>query len=164
MVADRAFARLVVSSLVAASLCVALVQPAIARPRSWFLPQVNVACDDGGDPGTFVGNMQLNAVAVLKGELTVGGTIAGSCDGGPSLDTPFRTTIEVLDSSCNEASLRLGDITIKDVLVSLSEDPIVIEADGAGNLRGALCALTKAQDRPMPALVRTLNRVLALQS
>ena len=159
----RAFARLVVSSILVGSLGVALVQPAVARPRSWFLPQVNVACNDAGDAGTFLGNMQLNTVEFLKGELTVGGNIAGSCDGASSLDTNFRTTIAVVDASCEEASLALGDITIKETLVSLSEDLIVIEADGAGNLRGALCALAKAQDGSTKALVTTLNRVLALQ-
>jgi hypothetical protein len=159
----RTLARLAVSSILATSLAVSLVHPAVARPRSWFLPQVNVACTDASGPGTFAGNMQLSGVALIKGELTVGGTISGSCDGGPALDTPFRTTIEVIDASCEQASLLLGDITIKDTLVSLSEDPIVIEAGGAGNLRGALCALAKAEGASASALVRTLNRVLALQ-
>ena len=153
----------VLASVIVASLCIALLQPASARPRSWFLPQVNVACNDGGDAGTFVGNMQLNAVEFLKGELTVGGNIAGSCDGATSLDTNFRTTIAVSEASCERAVLTLGDIMVKATLISLSEDPIVIEADGAGNLQGALCALAKAQAGSRKALVTTLNRVLALQ-
>lgn len=158
----RTSSRSILVSVVAASLCAVLVQPAAARPRSWFLPSVNVACNDGGDPGTFVGNMQLNVAEVLKDELTVGGNIAGSCDGAASLDTPFRTTIEVVEASCDQASLALGDITIKDTLVSLSEDLVVIEADGAGNLQGALCALAKAKPGSK-AFVTALNRVLSLQ-
>ena len=158
----RASSRSILVSVVAASLCALLVQPAGARPRSWFLPTLNVACNDAGDPGTFVGNMQLNAAAVLKDELTVGGNIAGSCDGATSLDTSFRTTIEVVEASCDEASLALGDITVKDTLISLSEDLVVIEADGAGNLRGALCALSQAKPGTK-AFVATLNRVLSLQ-
>ena len=157
----RTSSRSILVSVVAASLCAVLVQPAAARPRSWFLPSVNVACNDG-DPGTFVGNMQLNGAAVLKDQLTVGGNIAGSCDGATSLDTSFRTSIEVVEASCSEASLALGDITIKDTLVSLSEDLVVIEADGAGNLQGALCALAKTKPGSK-AFVTALNRVLSLQ-
>jgi hypothetical protein len=158
----RTSSRSILISVVAASLCAVLVQPAGARPRSWFLPSVNVACDDAGDPGTFVGNMQLNVAEVTRDGLTVGGNIAGSCDGATSLDTSFRTSLEVVAASCDEASLALGDITIKNTLVSLSEDLVVIEADGAGNLRGALCALAKAKPGTK-AFVATLNRVLSLQ-
>jgi hypothetical protein len=159
----RTLSRVALSMAVVASLGVSLVQPAAARPRSWFLPSVNVACVDASGTGTFVGNMQLNAVEFVKGQLTVGGNIAGSCGSSNSLDTSFRTTIAVLEATCDEAVLSLGDITIKDTLVVLSEDPIVVEADGSGPLRGALCSLAKSASGSTRALVKSLNRVLSLQ-
>ena len=110
-----------------------------------------------------MGNMDLGSVEMHKGQLTIGGSIAGSCGSDASLDTLFRTSIAVLEASCEEAQLQLGDLLVKDTQIALSEDPIVISADGAGALRGALCALQAAEGRSARTLVRTLNRVLALQ-
>lgn len=161
---SRVSSRVIASSIALACLSVALVQPAAARPRSWFLPQVEVACTvDDGPAETFLGDMQLGSAALLKGDLTVDGSIAGSCGSGPMIDTTFRTTIAVTEASCHEAVLTLGDLEVRDLDISLSEDPITIAAGGPGALRGALCALAATQDgRPKP-LVKTLNRVLALQ-
>ena len=160
---NRALARVVASSMVVASLSVLVVQPAAARPRSWFLPSLDVACESGQGAGTFVGNMDLGTVEMFKGQLTVGGALAGSCGSEASLDTLFRTTIKVVESDCDEAQLRLGDLEVRDTQIALSEDPIVISAGAAKYLRGALCALDAAEGRSNKALIRTLNRVLSLQ-
>ena len=160
----RASARLFLSVMVVVGLSAALLQPAIARPRSWFLPSVSVDCVTGDGPTElFTGSMELNATVLQRDELTVGGSLTGSC-GDRSINTFFRTSVVVNDASCDEVSLTVGDIIDKDTLIELSEDPVVIAAeDGGNNLRGALCAVAATESGPLQALAKALDRLLALQ-
>jgi hypothetical protein len=148
--------------MVIASLSAVLVQPAAARPRSWFLPPLTVSCQVGeGKTETFNGAYELSGAAAVKGVLMVGGTLVGTC-GPASIDTMFRTTISVTDADCDEATLTLGDALIKDALVNFSEEPIVVTTDDVK--RGTLCSLARAQNGSLRAQANALNRLFAQQA
>jgi hypothetical protein len=131
-------------------------------PRSWFLPDLTVSCQAGdGKLETFTGSFELGKVAPVKGVLTVGGTVTGTC-GVASIDTMFRSTIAATDTSCSGATLVLGDTVIRDTLINFSEQPIEITPEDVG--RGPLCRLAATQNGALKAQANALNKVLAFSS
>jgi hypothetical protein len=128
-------------------------------PRSWFLPELSVSCQVGeGKAETFNGAFDLSSVAVVKGVLTVGGTLSGTC-GVFSFDTPFRTRIAATGASCSGATLVLGDILVRDATIHLSEQPIPVTTEDVG--KGPLCSLAATQKAALKAQASALNKVLS---
>lgn len=157
----RHLTRGIASSLIVGVLSAALVQPALARPRSWFLPPLNVSCTTGdGKTEAFSGALELYNAGILKGVLTVAGSVSGSC--GPlSIDTLFRAPVTVDSATCSEATFTLGDITVRDTTIALSEAPITVTSDGK-SLKGALCSLAGASRGSLKAQAKALDKLLSL--
>ena len=138
-----------------------MVQPAAARPRSWFLPPLEVSCQNGdGKPEVFTGEFELNGAVAFRDELFVGGTLVGSC-GPVAIDSSFRAPVSV-DATCEEASLVIADSRVGPATINFSEQPIVITDDEVG--KGAMCALAGAQNGSLKAQAKALSRVLALSA
>ena len=128
-------------------------------PRSWFLPTLDVSCALGdGKAEKFTGQMDLNEVVVVKGVVTVGGSLAGSC-GLASVDTLFRSTITATDASCTEADLVVGDTVIRDIQINLSEQPIHVDTEDVG--RGPLCRLAASVNASPKARAAAIAKVLS---
>lgn len=154
-------ARLAVCTVLVGSLVNVVVLPATARPRSWFLPPLNVSCRVGDSrPEVFTGAYDLNGAAALKGVLTVGGSVIGSC-GTLGVDSLFRAPVRV-EASCNEATLELADTRVGDATINFSEAPLVLTQEDVG--KGALCSLAGAQKGSLKAQANALNKILALLS
>jgi hypothetical protein len=155
---NRVLSRVLVVVVMSSIGALALVGTAWA-PRSWFLPNLQVACHTGdGKVEEFTGAFDLNGVAVVKDVITVGGTVSGTC--GPlSIDTAFRAPITVENASCDGARLVVGDTTVRDTTINMSEQPIEVTTADVG--RGPLCKLAASAKASQKAQVNALNKVLS---
>ena len=157
----RHLARVVASSLIVGVLSALVVQPAVARPRSWLLPDLEVSCVTGdGKTEEFTGSFELYNAGVVKGALMVSGSVSGMC--GPlSIDTLFRAPVTVDSATCKEATFTLGDTTVRDTTIAFSEAPVTVTSDGK-SLKGALCSLAGASHGSLKAQAKALNKLLSL--
>ena len=160
------FRRLIALSLVSGALVLVSAGAAWA-PRVHLLPGYTGDCTaqvEGEDvAGTFQGQASVDhyeakadavvATILVNGSCTVPGEVFSIADAISS------TVVSVAAASCSELRLQLGDAPVKDVIVDLSEDEIVLSAEKRD--RGIFCRIAKARGMQSPAkLAADLNTLI----
>jgi hypothetical protein len=114
--------------------------------------------------GTFQGQASVESYEAKEDAVVATILVNGSCAvAGETFalaDVVSSTIVSVTETSCDELRLQLGEALVKDVVIDLSDDEIVLTPEKRD--RGIFCRIAKARTRQSPTkLAADLNTLLA---